>query len=227
MRRCGRARPPRSSSCSASASRSSPPRQRGRPPSGVASTSRSAAMTTVRACVTGGIRIQNHQNSEWSKCSPLRMLQLKTVQLSCPAVHAHPGSTRCALLVLQQHCAGRLGQCAMLLLVPCADVKPAMNGLHAQHDDSLLWRVNQQEFSQRLRDRACVAYIRQRHDHVAAAVASALLHRPQGAERAPCQVCLLLCVFALPPVGRRVDIADVTEMQRCSADAAQHRLLEH
>lgn len=64
-----------------------------------------------------------------------------------------------------------------------------MNGLHDQSDDALLWRVNQQEFSVRLRSAACVAYIRNRHDPVAAAVVAALLGQPQGTDHAPCQVC--------------------------------------
>jgi RNA polymerase III subunit RPC82 len=65
-----------------------------------------------------------------------------------------------------------------------------MNGLHDQLDDALLWRVNQQEFSVRLRSAACVAYIRNRHDPVAAAVVAALLEQPQGTDHAPCQVCI-------------------------------------
>ena len=68
-----------------------------------------------------------------------------------------------------------------------------MNGLHDQSDDALLWRVNQQEFSVRLRSAACVAYIRNRHDPVAAAVVAALLEQPQGTDHAPCQVCSTRC----------------------------------
>lgn len=63
-----------------------------------------------------------------------------------------------------------------------------MNGLHARHDDRLLWRVNQEEFSCRLRDDTCVAYIRERHSDAAAAVVAALLHRSQGPEQIPPQV---------------------------------------
>lgn len=92
-----------------------------------------------------------------------------------------------------------------------------MNGLHAQHDDSLLWRVNQQEFSQRLRNRACVAYIRRRHDDDAAAVVAALLQRPQGAEQ-PCQVCAqveLCCASPIPCCGD--DLREAHSMDQMSA----------
>lgn len=73
-------------------------------------------------------------------------------------------------------------------------MKPAANGLAGSHDDSLLWRVNQEEFSRRLRDAACVAYIRRRHGALAAPVVAAMLRRPAGAEQLPFQVRLHSCL---------------------------------
>lgn len=63
-----------------------------------------------------------------------------------------------------------------------------MTELHTQHDDRLLWRVNQEEFSCRLRDAACIKFIRERHGDGAAIVVAALLHQPQGPKRKPLAV---------------------------------------
>jgi len=52
--------------------------------------------------------------------------------------------------------------------------------------------VNQEEFSRRLRDAACVAHIRLRHGAPAAAVVAAMLRRPPGSEQPPFQVRKLL-----------------------------------